>query len=34
MKNAGHRLQIAEVHIKGMSSVSPHSCIFPYVEKL
>ena len=24
---------IAEVHIKGMISVSPDSCIFPYTEK-
>ena len=25
--------QIAEVHIKGMTSVSPDFCIFPYTEK-
>ena len=25
--------QIAEVHIKGMISVSPDSCIFPYIKK-
>ena len=25
--------QIAEVHIKGIISVSPDSCIFPYIEK-
>ena len=23
----------AEVHLRGMISVSPHSCIFPYIEK-
>ena len=28
-----HWPQIAEVHIKGMISVSPDSCIFPYLEK-
>ena len=28
-----HWPQIAEVHIKGMISVSPDSCIFPYTEK-
>ena len=25
--------KIAEVHIKGMISVSPDFCIFPYIEK-
>ena len=25
--------QIAEVHIKGMISMSPECCIFPYIEK-
>ena len=24
--------QIAEVHMKGMNSVSPEACIFPYTE--
>ena len=28
-----HWPQIAEVYIKGMISVSPDSCIFPYIEK-
>ena len=27
-------LQIGDVHIKGMISVSPDSCIFPYIEEL
>ena len=31
--NTGYWPQIAETHIKGMISVSPDSCIFPYVEK-
>ena len=26
-------LQIAEVHMKGMNSVSPEACIFPYIEE-
>jgi len=25
--------RIAEMHLKGMISVSPDSCIFPYIEK-
>ena len=25
-------LQIAEVHMKGMNSVSPEACIFPYIK--
>ena len=25
--------QIAEMHIRGMTSKSPYSCIFPYIEK-
>ena len=29
----GYWTQITEVHIKGMVSVSPNSCIFLYVEK-
>ena len=29
----GYWPQIAEVYIKGMISVSPDSCIFPYMEK-
>ena len=32
-ENTRYWPQIAEVHIKGMMSVSPDSCIFPYVEK-
>ena len=32
-ENSGYWSQIAEVHIKRMSSVSPDSCIFPYIEK-
>ena len=30
-----HRIlaQIAEMHMKGMISMSPDSCIFPYIEK-
>ena len=31
--NSGYWAQVAEVHIKGMISVSPDSCIFPYIEK-
>ena len=27
-------LQIGDVHIKEMISVSPDSCIFPYIEEL
>ena len=30
----GYWPQIAEVHIKGMISVSPDSCIFPVIETL
>ena len=33
-ENTGHWSQIPEVHIKGMASVSPDSCISPYTEKL
>ena len=29
----GYWTQITEVHIKGMFSVNPNSCIFLYVEK-
>ena len=32
-KNIGYGPQICEVHIKEMISVSPDSCIFPYMEK-
>ena len=32
-ENTEHWTQIAEVHIKGMISVSPNSGIFPYIEK-
>ena len=32
MKNTEYWPQIAEVHIKGMISISPDSCIFPYME--
>ena len=34
-KKKGHRilLQIAEVHMKGMNSVSPEACIFPHIEE-
>ena len=30
----GNRIwcQVAEVHVKGMNSVSPEACIFPYRE--
>ena len=30
---SGYWPQMAEVHIKGMISVSPDSCILPYIEK-
>ena len=33
VKTQGYWSQIAEVHVKGMISVSPDSCIFPYIEK-
>ena len=33
VKNTEYWPQIAEVSIKGMISVSPDSCIFPYTEK-
>ena len=32
-ENAGYWPQIAEMHMKGMISVSPDSCIFSYIEK-
>ena len=32
-ENTGYWPQLAEVHIKGMISVSPDSSIFPYIEK-
>jgi len=34
-KQLGNRIwpQIAEVHVKGMNSVSPEACIFPYTEE-
>ena len=32
-ENTGCWPQIAEAHMKGMISVSPASCIFPYIEK-
>ena len=32
-ENIGSGPQIAEIHIKGMISVSPDSCIFPHTEK-
>ena len=33
VKSTGYWPQIPEMHAKGMSSVSPDSYIFPYVEK-
>ena len=32
-KNTGYWPQIAEMHMKGMISVSPDACILPYTEK-
>ena len=32
-ENTGSWPQIAEIHTKGMISVSPDSCIFPHIEK-
>ena len=32
-KIAGYWPQIAEMHMKGMTSVSSDPCIFPYIEK-
>ena len=32
-RRAGCWPQIAKAHIKGMISISPDSCIFPYIEK-
>ena len=32
-ENTGFRPQIAEAHMKGVMSVSPHSCISPYIEQ-
>ena len=32
-ENTGCWPQIAEAHMKGMISMSPASCIFPYIEK-
>ena len=32
-ENTGYWPQITEVHIKGMISVNPNSCIFPYIGK-
>ena len=32
-ENPGYWLQMAEMHMKGMISVSPNSCIFPFIEK-
>ena len=34
VKNAGCWAQMAEMHIKGMISVSPDSSIFPYIDSL
>ena len=33
VKNTGYWPQIAEMHMKGMISVIPDSCILPYIEK-
>ena len=33
VKNTGYRPQIAEIYLKGMISVRPDSCIFPYIIK-
>ena len=33
VKSTEYWPQIAETHIKGIISVSPDSCIFPYIEK-
>ena len=33
VKNTGYWTQRAEVHIEGMLSVNPDSCIFPHIEK-
>ena len=33
MEKSRRLAQIAEVHFKGMISVSPDSCFFPYIEK-
>ena len=32
-KHTGYWPQITEMHMKGMISISPNSCIFPYIEK-
>ena len=32
-ENKGQWPQTAEVHVKGMTSVSPDTCIFPYIVK-
>ena len=32
-KNSGYWSQTTEIHMKGMISVSPDSCIFPYIQK-
>ena len=34
VKNTGYRPQIAEIHLKGMISVRPDTCIFSYIIKL
>ena len=31
-KTTGYWPRIVEVHVKGMTSVSPDSCIFPHIE--
>ena len=33
VRNTGCWPRRAEMHLKGMISMSPESCIFPYVEK-
>ena len=33
VKNTGYWPQRAEMHMKGVTSVSPNPCIFPYIEK-
>ena len=32
-QEAGCWPQVAEMHMKGMISVSPNACIFPYIEE-
>ena len=33
VKNTGYWSQRTEMHMKGVTSVSPNPCIFPYIEK-